>query len=113
LTPSFSIDPFFFLPHLFPRTQMTDVVVLAEHAAQVAPGEENGSAPMLSDQGPLLTEMGAEAGYHGKLSDPADTFLSFQPVHVAMPRTEGAVPEDGPKGIDPPGKFSRFVEMNI
>jgi len=92
---------------------MADIVVLAEDAPQVAPSEKDGAAAMPPDQGELLAEVGPEAGNHGELSDPADTFFTLQTIDVTMPGTEGTVPENCMNSIDPPGQLPRFMKTNI
>src|SRR5215218_6758660 len=63
-----------------------DVVVLAEHTAQVAAGEEDRPRAVPAPQAVLLPEMGKVGRDHGLAADGAQPIVVGQTVHLAQPR---------------------------
>ena len=76
--------------HLLPFPEMTDLIVLAENAAEIAVAEEDGPGTGLTDQGGFLTKVRGITGHHRQATGPADPFLVLQPVYLAAPRAEAA-----------------------
>jgi hypothetical protein len=79
--------------HLTPRRELADVVVLAEHAAEVAHGEEDRAAALRAAQAVLLAEVREGRAHLGPAPDAADLGLVGQPVHLAVPGADPAAGE--------------------
>ncbi|MGB5391616.1 MAG: hypothetical protein WBP10_15685, partial [Thermoanaerobaculia bacterium] len=67
-----------------------DVVVLAEHASQIAVREEDGPRPPGSTQAALLAVMGKGTRDAGPATRLADRPLTGQSVDVTISRTDAA-----------------------
>src|SRR6185437_15384081 len=67
-----------------------DVVVLAEHAAQVAAGEEDRARAIPPPQAVLLAEMREMRCNDSRPPDPTQAFDVMQPVDPAQPRADTA-----------------------
>jgi hypothetical protein len=65
-------------------------VVLAEHAAQVAAGEEDGARAVPSPQAVLLAEVREVRRNNSRAPDPTQAFDVMQPVNPAQPRADTA-----------------------
>ena len=65
-----------------------DVVVLAEHTAQVAAGEEDRARAVPTPQAVLLPEVWEVGGDHGLAADGAQPLVVGQAVHLAQPRAD-------------------------
>jgi hypothetical protein len=65
-----------------------DVVVLAEHTAQVAAGEEDRARAVPAAQAVLLPEVREVGGDHGLAADGAQPRVVGQAVHLAQPRAD-------------------------
>ena len=88
----------------------TDVVVLAENAPQVAPGEENRARTFPAAQAVLFAEVGEMAAHHRVATRLAYSELVSQPVDVAIARAQGAVGERRQRPLYAPGQLSGFVQ---
>jgi hypothetical protein len=69
---------------------MTDVVILAKHATQVAMSQKNGPGSFPAHKGIFLAKMRAVAGDHCLAPTLAYTDLLLQSIDFAMSRTEMA-----------------------
>jgi hypothetical protein len=76
-----------FIRHFMSPSQVTDIVILAKIAEQVAVGEENGTRAMVPDQGGFFSKVGSMTGYFGPSPGQAHAFLSGQAVHSTQPGT--------------------------
>src|SRR5215218_7137836 len=85
-----------------------DVVVLAEHTAQVAAGEEDRPRAVPAPQAVLLPEMRKGGGDHGLAADGAQPLVVGQTVHLAQPRADptALLPKQG-EGL--PGSHGQLV----
>ena len=83
--------------HLPSDALLRDVPVLAKHAAQVAPGEEDGARAAPAAQRVLLAVVGAVARHHRPLSGPAHRALAGrQAIHVAVAGAQVAIRQVAP-----------------
>ena len=85
-------------------TTLADAVVLAETAAEITAGEEDGAGAMNADQRLFFTEMRAIAGNSSVSSSGAQTGCSPQSVDLATTGAEGTAFQH------PSGGFSPLVE---
>jgi hypothetical protein len=69
---------------------MTDVVVLAEDAAEIAARKENRPGASPTDQDALLAEMGTDGAYQRRLAYPAKARFPLAAMDVAQTRTDRA-----------------------
>ena len=85
-----------------PRPLLADVPVLAEHAAQVAPGEEDGAGAAPATQRRFLAVVRAVARHHRLLAGPADRALdALEAIHPAIAGAQVAGPQVRPGRVDP------------
>jgi hypothetical protein len=82
------------LPNRIAFSQVTDRIVLAKQAPQVASGEENSPRAISAHQGRLLAEVGAVAGYLSFGSDFTISEPIAEPIYLAFSRTEDALLKD-------------------
>jgi hypothetical protein len=94
-------------------SQVADVVILTEDAAEVAMGEENGSRPVISHQRTLLPEMGKGARDHELRTSAAISDLSIQTVNPTLSRAEPTFFQEILKKPDPLAKLTVFKERNV
>jgi len=91
-----------------------NVGILAEHAVQVAMGEEDGAAAGETRDGTLFAEMGGRAGHDGVPAGAAPPTCIGQPIDTAGMGTEitrpGAAAERRQQGGEPSG--SQGVEID-
>ena len=75
-------DGHLFRRHLHPFCQMTDLVVLAKAAKQIAGADKNGTRSVLPNQGGLFSKMGGIAGNGGLPSCLAVTQFPVQAIYA-------------------------------
>jgi hypothetical protein len=73
---------------------MTDGIVLAENAAEIAVGEKNGPRAMKADKRALFAEMRRAGGDLGEMAGAADSLFPFEPVDVTIAGADGAAFEN-------------------
>ena len=83
--------------------------VLAEHAAEVAPGKEDGARAVGSDQGRLFTEMGLGAAHARLWAGVAPAGFPREAVDVAEARADRAILQQGAGGFGAAPQFAGFV----
>ncbi len=78
---------------------VTDVVILAETAIQVAVGEKDGAGTVCAHQRRLLPKVGVKAGHHRRCPGPAPAqWIVLQPVHTTLSRAQAAFAQRLPGG---------------
>jgi len=92
---------------------MADVVILAKDAAQVAVGEENGAGTVMSNQRRLLTEMRKRTGYFEFSPGFTVSDTTNQSIDAALPWAESTLCEVLVQSLNPPGKLSFLIEIEI
>lgn len=76
--------------HALSPCTVTDRIVLAEDATQIAGRKKDRPRPITTRQGRLLAEMGQGAIHDQTAGEPAETCFSRRPVHPAPPGTQDA-----------------------
>jgi hypothetical protein len=95
-------------------SQLGDVVVLAEDAAQIAPGKEDRAGPSRPAERPFLAVVRAKARDHGSNAGAADRpFYPEVSVDAAVPRAEIAAREMGSGTLRPSGQFARSKKGQV
>jgi hypothetical protein len=74
----------------FTMTQVTDIIILAEVAQQVAVGKKNRTGPPASHQRVLFPKVRIETGDIGVWAGFAYTGFPCQSIHLTSSGTEGA-----------------------
>ena len=74
--------------HFVPLAQVTDGVVLAEQAAQVAVPEKDRARTMHADKRTLFTEVRTPARNKRPVTGPAESPVPCVPVNLAISRTQ-------------------------
>jgi len=69
-----------------PLKFLTDLVVLAEHTAEITSGKKNGSGTPCSGNGGFFSKVEAGMGYQNSGAQPAKPDLAVKPVHLAFSR---------------------------
>jgi hypothetical protein len=72
-------------------TLVTDIIVLAKIAQEVAVSEKNGPGTVLSHQGGLLSEMGIKTSHNCLGAGLAITDSPACAIDPALPRAQGAI----------------------
>ena len=72
---------------------MTDGVVLAESAEQIATAEKDRARAAAANQNTLFAKMRAVTRHLSQGSGSAVTLVTRQAIHTALPRTEAAATE--------------------
>jgi len=92
---------------------MTDLVVLAEAAAQIAVSEEEGSGPATADERILLAEVRTLAGDDRMAARPAETALVGRTVDPASTGTQFTSFERAKKRAGPAAEFAGLVKFQV
>src|SRR5215472_6270866 len=91
----------------------TSLKVLAEDAAQITAGEEDGAGAAPAAQAVFFTKMGKVAANGRVPAYPADGELIGQPVNVAVAGTERAVGKLAQRALHPAGQLARLPQRKI
>jgi hypothetical protein len=95
-----------FIPNFLSSSFMGDGPVLAENAAEVTVGKEDGARSILTDQRHLLAEMGVIAENHRSHRSAAESLLPFLTIDPTSPWTEVATFENAIGLLNPLGQFT-------
>src|SRR5262249_42635939 len=91
----------------------TSLEVLAEDAAQITAGEEDGAGAAPAAQAVFFTKMGKVAANGRVPAYPAYGELIGQPVNVAVAGTERAVGKLAKRALHPAGELARLPQRKI
>jgi hypothetical protein len=93
---------------------LADVVVLTEHALQIAVGEEDGARAAVTPKTILLAEVRKIAGNHSVAPRQANRFAVFQPIDVAVARANATgAPQEPETLLDPPLELTTSVYLEV
>jgi hypothetical protein len=92
---------------------MTDLIVLAEDATEIAVGQKDRARTMTTNERRLLSMMRKHTGDCQFPPRMAVARLTVQTINAALAWTEGAGLENPVQGLNPAAQFPFFVEVEI
>jgi hypothetical protein len=102
-----------FVVNFFSITFMTDVIILAEIAQEIAMGKKKGTRTLCSYKWRLFAEMRGIAGNFCPGSGLTDPFLIFQPIHTTGLRAEAAIRKESSQLMVKPLDFTFSVSSEV
>jgi hypothetical protein len=103
----------FFILNFLASSFMGDGPVLTKDATEVAVGEEDGARPFSTHQRHLFTKMGVITENNRFDRSPAESLLSFLPIHPTHPGTELTILEEGIGLLDPLSQLTLHLQFLI